>query len=136
MFEKVNISYQLKIIEVLEDGFRAVFPDDKRLIKNISIVKDTKALKNHSFRKDDIVDITLELAEKKREDIAELNKVEYYIGIKEITSNGMFTKSYDPERKYATILWYESRGMITSEVFEEKNRFEIGDLIKVTIRRR
>ena len=136
MLEKVNISYQLKIIEVMEDGFRAVFPDDKRRIKNISIVKDTKALKDHSFRKDDIVDITIELADKQREDIIELNKVEYYIGIKEITSNGMFTKPYVEAKKYYSVLWYESRGMITSEVFEEANRFEIGDLIKVTIRRR
>jgi len=132
MLPKIKIDYQLKVIEVLEDGFKAVFPDDKRYI---NIIKDTKVLKNNNFKKDDTVDITLELVEKKKEDIIELNKIEYYIGIKEIASNGMFTKTFnEKENPFKSILWYESRGMITSKVLEN-NPFEIGDLIKVTIRR-
>ena len=133
MLPKIKIDYQLKVIEVLEDGFRAYLTNDKRYI---NIIKDNKALKNHNFKKDDIVDITVELVEKKKEDIVEKNKTEYYIGIKDITSNGMFTKTFnEKENPFKSILWYESRGMVTSKVLEN-NPFEIGDLIKVTIRRR
>ncbi len=132
MLPQIKINYQLKIIEVLEDGFRAVLPDDKRYI---NIIKDTKVLKDHSFEKEDTINITLELVDKKKEDIIELNKVEYYIGVMYTTSNGVFTKTYnEKENPFKSFLWYESRGMITSKVLEN-NPFEVGDLIKVTIRR-
>lgn len=136
MLPEIKISYWLKVTEVLEDGFRAVSPDDKRLIKYLNITRDKTSLRNHNFKREDIVKVTLEFVTKYKPDILETNKVEFHIWVKEISSNGIYTKTYvEGENPNKTIQWYEARGMITSEVLE-KNSFEAGDLIKVTIRRR
>ncbi|MEK0351005.1 MAG: hypothetical protein QQN60_07255 [Nitrosopumilus sp.] len=130
MIPKIKISYKLKIIEVIEDGFRAVSPNTR----GISIVRDNISLKNHSFKKGDLIKISLELVERKSEDEIG-NSVRFCIAVFQTASNGIYTKTFvDNENPYKSILFYQSRGMITSKVLEN-NPFEIGDLIEVEIQK-
>jgi|TARA_Y100000310_G_scaffold258198_1_gene266522 hypothetical protein len=127
MIPNIKISYKLKIIEVIEDGFRAISPDTSGLC----IVRDNVSLKNHSFKKKDLVKINLELVETVSED--ETHPMSFCVVVFQIASNGIYTKTFvDGENPLKSILFYQSRGMVTSKVLEQ-NPFEIGDLIKVTI---
>ena len=133
--EEIKQSFPLKIIEVLDDGFWAVSPADKNLIKYKSIVRDKVSLKNNSFNKNDLVKVTLELVDKKEDDIRTEKEIRFCISVFQIASNGIYTKAYvENEHPSKSILWYDSRGMITSQLLEN-NPFEVGDLLKVTVRK-
>lgn len=133
--EEIKQSFPLKIIEALNDGFWAVSPTDKSLIKYKSIVRDKIFLKNSNFKKNDIVKVTLELIKKKEIEIVNENEIMFCVSVFQTASNGIYTKTYvEGEHPSKSILWYESRGMITAKLLEN-NPFEVGDLVKIIIRR-
>ena len=119
----------MKIIEAFYDGFRGYAQT------GISIIRDNISLKDHPFQKEDMVRIDLELEQKKRLDEVSDSTVKFHIAIFQLASNGFYTKTYkEDENPYKGILFYESRGMITSPSLI-KNPFEVGDLLKITVKK-
>jgi len=130
---QVKIQYQLKITEKVYDGFKGILPTEKKFFKSINQVRDNKI--TIPFEKGDLIKVILESKEKVQEDFIGEDLIQFYIVVYQIATNGLYTKSYvegvDPKQ---STFFYESRGMITSPVLEN-NRFEQGDIIRVTLKR-
>ncbi len=130
-----KIEYTIKITESFYDGFRGIFPHEKGLFKGISIVKDKKILKDNSYKKNQLVRVSVELVDSIKEDLLTVNYDEFYVVVFQQASNGIYTKEYKKnESRFKSLLFYESRGMITSPLLEN-NYFESGDYVKVTLRK-
>lgn len=125
---QIIISFELEIIDVLNDGFIGTE------LKKESRISDKFALSNNSFKIGDSVQIKISVINE--EDIKKDKQgKEFYCVINELTNNGLYTKSYDENvSRFKRRFWYESRGMITFPR-EEFNRFEVGDILKVEIKK-
>lgn len=129
-----KISFKVKIIESFYDGFRGIIPN-KKILFNVTTVRDYKVLKDHLFKKNDMVTVTLELVNKIKQDIINTNKIEFYIVVFQLATNGIYTKEYrNGDNPLKTIFFFESRGMITSPALKSDD-FEIGNFVKVTIKK-
>ena len=123
--EKIKISEKLKIESILPDGFslirlkRAIIPD-------LFFLRD-KELK-HSFKKGDIIKITVENVEemKKDEDLI------LYCVVNQICSGGFYTKYMD-ENKFKQLFFYSGKGLLTTPILAHGNPFEVGDYVKISL---
>jgi len=130
---KIIISFDLKITEVFGDGFQGVDIEDTSFFKSKSMIKDKIALKNNSHTIGEIVTIRVETIEEN--EIRKDRSSEFYCVVNELTNNGFYTKHYKEYENIFKRAWmYEARGMITFTKEEHANRFDVGDILKVTIR--
>jgi hypothetical protein len=131
MIEKYQVNFKLKIIEKHKDGFIGKFDNNKK-----SVIKDRYALTNNIFKKDNKVDINIETIEETEieEDIIKKKSVTFCCVINSISQNGIYTKKYDKDESiFRRAFWMDERGMITLD--ESLDRFEIGDVLKIRIKR-
>lgn len=131
MIETIKKSFKVKITESFYDGFRGHIPD-----KPFShcVVRDKKILKNHLFEKQQEVTVTLELVDKVKPDNLSGKKIEFYVVVHQTATNGIYTKEFvKGENPHQTILFYQSRGMITSSRLTN-NDFGVGEFVKITIK--
>jgi|TARA_Y100000310_G_scaffold215935_1_gene216886 transcription antitermination factor NusG len=132
MIEQVKKSFKVRITESFYDGFRGNIPE-----KNFSncIVRDNKALNQHIFQKNDTVTVTVELVDKIKPDVDNTTKVIFYVVVYLTATNGFYTKEYKKgENPHRTILFYKSRGMLTSPRLNDED-FEVGEFVKVTVKK-
>lgn len=131
---QITILFELKITDVLSDGFIGTDVGTTKLFKKKSLIKDKFALRENNFKKDDIVKIKISTIDESK--IKEDKKgKEFYCVIFELTNSGFYTKKYDEnENRFSRIFLYEARGMITFTK-EEFERFDVGDIIKIEVRK-
>jgi len=131
METKLIIDFQLKIINVLKDGFigkevkSGLFGKDSRLQDKYALVG--------GFKENDIVRIIIETINENeiKEDKKSNPKVFYRI-INQLTFYGFFTKLYTKkEERFKRFFRFEETGFVT--LFDEEDRFELGDIVKITI---
>jgi len=136
MEQKIVILFRLKIKRVFNDGFEGIDTESKkRFDQKTCFVKDKICLKENIYKIGQIVNIKIEVISK--EDIKEeIPGKKFYCVINELTNEGFYTKSFDEnESRFMRRQWFNSRGMITFPNEEIGNSFEIGDILKITIRR-
>ena len=131
---QVTVPFQLKITNIFGDGFQGVDLDSTGLFRKTSMVKDKFALKDNNFKEKDIVEVKITTINE--EDIREDKQgKEFYCVVYELTNYGFYTKHYkEYESKFKREFFYNARGMITFTK-EEYQRFDVGDILKVAVKR-
>ena len=122
--EKLNFQFPCKIIRKTEKGFSAL--EKEYLIK----FEDSKYI--HYFNVGDLVEITIENTNEKKEDVIREGYSVFYIQIKNYTANGI--NFMDVGSQPTTFFW-SFRGFITNEIFEEVEPYELESILKVTMRK-
>lgn len=134
MVSQLTIQYNLKIVDITKDGFFGIDPKSTDLFKQKVMVKDKFALKDNSYQKDDVVSIKIEVIEESNI-TNEIKEKQFFCVINEFTNNGFYTKHYkEYENRFMRKLFHEARGMMTF-YNEDYARLEIGDILKINIRR-
>jgi len=130
METKLIIKFQLEITNVLKDGFigkevkEGLFRKDARLQDKFALTK--------GFNEGDIVWVTIETINEN--EIGEDNPRIFYRLINELTFYGFFTKIYTKKEDiFKRFFKFEETGMII--LFDEEDRFELGDIVKISVRK-
>ncbi|MEK0369307.1 MAG: hypothetical protein QQN62_06880 [Nitrosopumilus sp.] len=129
MVTPLTISFKVEIIDVLNNGFIGTSKDFKKKAR----IQD-KSLTNNNLSNGDNIEVKIEVIDES--DVGTDNSNEFYVAINEFATNGGFyTKAIkEYENRFKRAFWFEERGMI---IFpnEDWERFEVNDIIKVSIKR-
>ena len=132
---KIIIPFKLKITRIFKDGFEGVDAESEKLFKKKCFVKDNVCLKNNSYHEGDVVRIIIEIIDKEKLG-KEITGKRFYCVINELTVEGFYTKTFDEtESRFKRRFWYESRGMINFPNEKMSERFEVGDILKIEIKK-
>lgn len=132
METKLTIKFQLEITNVLKDGF--IGKEVKSgLFRKEARLQDKFALTN-GFKNGDIVQVTIETINENEIAEDKISPRIFYRLINELTFYGFFTKLYTKnEDIFKRFFKFEETGMII--LFDEEDRFEIGDILKISVRK-
>ena len=131
---KVTISFQMEITNVLNIGFIGGEIKKTGIFRKEARLQDKLAL-GKGLKEGDIVTVTIETIEE--DEIGndkEGNPTVFYRLINELTFFGFFTKSYTSKgERFKRFFKFEETGMVT--LFEEQERFEVGDMLRITVQK-
>ena len=128
MATQLIILFKVEIIDVLNNGFIGKDYNSKK-----ARIQDTSLFDNEFIEGQRLL-VTIEVID--GNDVKEDKRgKEFYVAINEFTNNGFYTKAVKEYEGLKRVFWYEERGMIMFPN-DDWEKFEINDIIKVSIKRR
>lgn len=106
--------------------------------KNVSAIKILDKKLSNIFKKDDIVEIIIEYIteDELKEDYISEKEIIIYAVIFEFMPRGFYTKEYDgKENIFKRQFFYNARGYFIIPELETRNLFEIGDCLKIQMKK-
>lgn len=134
--EIVKISNIMKVESVLPDGIAMIKSDSKNIIPDLFFLKDKELINISLFEKKQIIEVSVENVEKLGKDKINKERIVLYAVVNQLCSGGFHTKYYDEDKgRWHREFFFAEKGLITIPKLRVGNPFEIGDFVKIVIKK-